>query len=55
MSDLIPLESATGGRNRSSTEWVERLVVGHNVSYDRSYVKEQYLLQVIIIYILLHL
>lgn len=27
-------------------QWKERLIVGHNVSFDRSYIKEQYLLKV---------
>ncbi|KAJ7311091.1 hypothetical protein JRQ81_006690 [Phrynocephalus forsythii] len=38
LSDLIPLEA--GKQN-----WCERLVVGHNVSFDRAHIKEQYLIQ----------
>ncbi|XP_048583688.1 DNA polymerase subunit gamma-1-like isoform X2 [Nematostella vectensis] len=34
----IPLETSDG----KETHWRERLVIGHSVGYDRSYVKEQY-------------
>ncbi|XP_015260964.1 PREDICTED: DNA polymerase subunit gamma-1 [Gekko japonicus] len=40
LSDLIPLES---GSNCPKQDWQEKLVVGHNVSFDRAYIKEQYL------------
>ncbi|NXA33192.1 DPOG1 polymerase, partial [Eudromia elegans] len=38
-ADLIPLESRGGG------EQPERIVVGHNVAFDRAFVREQYLIQ----------
>ncbi|PFX16645.1 DNA polymerase subunit gamma-1 [Stylophora pistillata] len=37
----IPLELPEG-QEWSSTKWKERLVVGHSVGFDRSFVKEQY-------------
>ncbi|KGL80671.1 DNA polymerase subunit gamma-1, partial [Tinamus guttatus] len=40
MADLIPLESRGGGG-----EQPERIVVGHNVAFDRAFVREQYLIQ----------
>ncbi|XP_053128135.1 DNA polymerase subunit gamma-1 isoform X2 [Hemicordylus capensis] len=42
LSDLIPLET---GSSPAKREWPERLVVGHNVSFDRAHIKEQYLVQ----------
>ncbi|KAJ6662774.1 hypothetical protein lerEdw1_010978 [Lerista edwardsae] len=42
LSDLIPLET---GSSLSKQDWRERLVVGHNVSFDRAHIKEQYLIQ----------
>nr|CAD7444704.1 unnamed protein product [Timema bartmani] len=41
--DLIPLESDVNGNREDITR--PRIVVGHNVSYDRSRVKEQYWLE----------
>ncbi|NXD15849.1 DPOG1 polymerase, partial [Nothocercus nigrocapillus] len=40
-ADLIPLESRGGGGG----EQPERIVVGHNVAFDRAFVREQYLIQ----------
>ncbi|XP_019495635.1 PREDICTED: DNA polymerase subunit gamma-1 [Hipposideros armiger] len=45
-ADLIPLEvtaSAAGGPTQR--DWQEQLVVGHNVSFDRAHIREQYLIQ----------
>ncbi|XP_076462346.1 DNA polymerase subunit gamma-1-like [Babylonia areolata] len=42
LGDLIPLET---GRSSTSLPHKRRLVIGHNVSFDRSFVKEQYLIQ----------
>ncbi|XP_062439302.1 DNA polymerase subunit gamma-1 isoform X2 [Rhea pennata] len=39
LADLIPLEGPGGGQQP------ERVVVGHNVAFDRAFVKEQYLIQ----------
>ena len=40
---LIPLEGEPGGGER---RWRQRVVVGHNVGYDRARIKEQYLMKV---------
>lgn len=45
LADLIPLETPVNSVNPSAGRWKERLVVGHNVSFDRSFIKEQYLLK----------
>ncbi|XP_032088939.1 DNA polymerase subunit gamma-1 [Thamnophis elegans] len=42
LSDLIPLENSSSLKRQ---EGEERLVVGHNVSFDRAHIKEQYLIQ----------
>ncbi|XP_072258819.1 DNA polymerase subunit gamma-1 [Pyxicephalus adspersus] len=39
LSDLIPLETSPKSNKHN---WSERLVVGHNVSFDRAHIKEQY-------------
>ena len=41
----IPLELLKD-QEWSSTKWKERLVVGHSVGFDRSFVKEQYYIKV---------
>lgn len=46
LSDLIPLETLANSTQPRGGVWQERLVVGHNVSFDRAYIKEQYLLKV---------
>ena len=49
IENLIPLESGPGSSEPGGGgggRWRERLVVGHNVSYDRARIKEQYLLKV---------
>ena len=43
MQDLIPLESS---EQCEHNVWQEKLVIGHSVGYDRSFVKEQYLIKV---------
>ena len=43
LGDLIPLESK---RNSTSMSDRKRLIIGHNVGFDRSFVKEQYFIQV---------
>ncbi|XP_043084251.1 DNA polymerase subunit gamma-1 [Puntigrus tetrazona] len=45
LSDLIPLETLANSTQARGGVWQERLVVGHNVSFDRSHIKEQYLLK----------
>uniref|UniRef100_A0A8D1KLP4 DNA polymerase subunit gamma-1 n=1 Tax=Sus scrofa TaxID=9823 RepID=A0A8D1KLP4_PIG len=44
-ADLIPLEVPAGASGPPQREWQERLVVGHNVCFDRAHVREQYLIQ----------
>uniref|UniRef100_A0A3Q3A0S6 DNA polymerase subunit gamma-1 n=1 Tax=Kryptolebias marmoratus TaxID=37003 RepID=A0A3Q3A0S6_KRYMA len=45
LADLIPLETPSNSARPPGGQWKERLVIGHNVSFDRSYIKEQYLLK----------
>ena len=47
LDDLIPLETPNhkSGADASQQD-VPRLIVGHNVSFDRSFIKEQYFVQV---------
>ncbi|XP_029008599.1 DNA polymerase subunit gamma-1 [Betta splendens] len=44
-ADLIPLETPVNSARPPGGEWKERLIVGHNVSFDRSHIKEQYFLK----------
>lgn len=44
-ADLIPLDVSTGAGSSPQRDWQEQLVVGHNVSFDRAYIREQYLIQ----------
>ncbi|XP_040457086.1 DNA polymerase subunit gamma-1 isoform X2 [Falco naumanni] len=45
LADLIPLESPAGAGCAGKQDWLERVVVGHNVAFDRAFIKEQYLIQ----------
>ncbi|TRY87252.1 hypothetical protein DNTS_031755 [Danionella cerebrum] len=45
LADLIPLETSTNSSQPQGGEWKARLVVGHNISFDRAHIKEQYLLK----------
>lgn len=45
LADLIPLETLANSSQPRGGDWRERLVVGHNVSFDRAHIKEQYLLK----------
>ncbi|XP_042351656.1 DNA polymerase subunit gamma-1 isoform X2 [Plectropomus leopardus] len=45
LADLIPLETPRNSARPPRGDWMEKLIVGHNVSFDRSYIKEQYLLK----------
>uniref|UniRef100_A0A4W3I1Q2 DNA polymerase subunit gamma-1 n=1 Tax=Callorhinchus milii TaxID=7868 RepID=A0A4W3I1Q2_CALMI len=45
LADLIPLETSANCSRLAKGEWPERLVVGHNVSFDRARIKEQYLIK----------
>ena len=46
LNDLIPLETKRGASTPPGGKWQKRLIVGHNVGFDRSFVKEQYFIQV---------
>ncbi|XP_033940658.1 DNA polymerase subunit gamma-1 isoform X1 [Pseudochaenichthys georgianus] len=45
LADLIPLETSINSARPPGGQWKERLIVGHNVSFDRTFIKEQYLLK----------
>uniref|UniRef100_A0A3Q3X4M6 DNA polymerase subunit gamma-1 n=1 Tax=Mola mola TaxID=94237 RepID=A0A3Q3X4M6_MOLML len=45
LADLIPLETPINSARPPGGQWKKKLIVGHNVSFDRSYIKEQYLLK----------
>lgn len=45
LTDLIPLETPANSTQPRGSVWQNRLVVGHNVSFDRAHIKEQYLLK----------
>ncbi|CAG5123153.1 unnamed protein product, partial [Candidula unifasciata] len=45
LKDLIPLETKQGTLSPPGGKWDPRLVIGHNVGFDRSFVKEQYMIQ----------
>ncbi|XP_056272650.1 DNA polymerase subunit gamma-1 isoform X3 [Pseudoliparis swirei] len=45
LADLIPLETPINSARPPGGQWKERLIVGHHVSFDRSFIKEQYLLK----------
>eukprot|EP00069_Balaena_mysticetus_P001737 bmy_15707T0 len=44
-ADLIPLEVPASAGGPTQRDWQEQLVVGHNVSFDRAHVREQYLIR----------
>jgi hypothetical protein len=41
-NDLIPFESKDPNERKNK----KRIIIGHNVGYDRSYIREQYYLEV---------
>lgn len=45
LSDLIPLETKKTATTLPINTASKRLIIGHNVSFDRSFVKEQYFIQ----------
>ncbi|XP_075714294.1 DNA polymerase subunit gamma-1 [Rhinoderma darwinii] len=45
LPDFIPLETSVKSNSMNKPNWTERLVVGHNVSFDRALIKEQYLIK----------
>ncbi|XP_036042587.1 DNA polymerase subunit gamma-1 [Onychomys torridus] len=44
-ADLIPLDGSANAGSSPQKAWQEQLVVGHNVSFDRAHIREQYLIQ----------
>jgi DNA polymerase gamma 1 len=46
LGDLIPFETADGGGIESAASKNHRLIVGHNVSFDRARIREQYYIKV---------
>lgn len=44
-ADLIPLGVSASASSSTQQDWQEQLVVGHNVSFDRAHIREQYLIQ----------
>jgi len=47
LDDLIPLETCNHESGADANQrHIPRLIVGHNVSFDRSFIKEQYFVQV---------
>ena len=46
LGDLIPFETAKDGGVESATSNNHRLIVGHNVSFDRARIREQYYIKV---------
>ncbi|GFV04103.1 DNA polymerase subunit gamma-1 [Trichonephila clavipes] len=45
LSDFIPLETTKTENFCKNKKWIPRIVVGHNVAFDRTFVKEQYFLE----------
>ncbi|KAG8201058.1 hypothetical protein JTE90_002733 [Oedothorax gibbosus] len=46
LSDLIPLETTKDDiKPATNKSWVPRVVIGHNVAFDRTFIKEQYFLE----------
>ncbi|CAH1254097.1 POLG [Branchiostoma lanceolatum] len=45
LDDLIAMETAVGSIKPGGADWREKIVIGHNVSFDRSYIKEQYFMK----------
>lgn len=48
LNDMIPLES----ENKFERKSKKRIIIGHNVGFDRSFIKQQYYLEVILNYFL---
>lgn len=48
LCDLIPLESSPEEHGCHPKKSRKKIVIGHNVGFDRSFVKEQYYIKVLI-------
>ena len=46
IDDMIPMESSHNHDGKSNVKWQPRLIVGHNVGFDRTYLREQYYIKV---------
>lgn len=44
--DLLPLETSNNFRGGKENQWQPRVVIGHNVGFDRSFIREQYYIMV---------
>ncbi|XP_043934146.1 DNA polymerase subunit gamma-1 [Protopterus annectens] len=45
LADLIPMDTSLNNNPPAKGDWLEKLVVGHNISFDRARIKEQYLIK----------
>ncbi|KAK3096547.1 hypothetical protein FSP39_001169 [Pinctada imbricata] len=45
LHDLIPLETSKSSIFPPNGEWEKKIIVGHNVGFDRSFIKEQYFIE----------
>ena len=46
LTDLIPMETTEGQDGPPGEEWRKKVIIGHNVGFDRSFIKEQYYINV---------
>lgn len=46
LKDLIPMEANKDGLNNKQVNNKEKVIVGHNIGFDRSYIREQYDIEV---------
>ncbi|XP_071040732.1 DNA polymerase subunit gamma-1 isoform X2 [Parasteatoda tepidariorum] len=45
LPDLIPMETKKGENKPSQMNCIPKIVIGHNVAFDRTFIKEQYFLE----------
>ena len=46
LGDMIPMETCVGQHHAPDGRWKPKIVIGHNVGFDRSFIKEQYYIKV---------
>ena len=46
LSDMIPMKISHSERELPDGRWKPQLIVGHNVGFDRSFIREQYHIKV---------
>ena len=44
--DFLPLETSSDFRGGMENQWRPRVVIGHNVGFDRSFIRKQYYVMV---------